>query len=93
MTEPSDHVEMTFRSMECFMDDGRIDAEELADDRNREAVNRPGLGHHLGSAVYGAIGVDYSLEWSSSHLFPDFQASYHSCAEDACEESRAWCTE
>ena len=31
MTEPSDHVELTFRSIECLMDDGRIDAEELAD--------------------------------------------------------------
>ena len=29
MTESRDYLEMTFRSIECFADDGRLDADEL----------------------------------------------------------------
>ena len=29
MTESRDYLEMTFRSIECFADDGKLDADEL----------------------------------------------------------------
>ncbi|MGE8498378.1 MAG: hypothetical protein ACN6O6_12805 [Pseudomonas sp.] len=29
MSEPRDYLEMTFRSIQCFSDDGRLDAQEL----------------------------------------------------------------
>jgi len=29
MKEPRDHLEMTFRSIECFSNDGKLDAQEL----------------------------------------------------------------
>lgn len=29
MSEPRDYLEMTFRSIQCFSNDGRLDAQEL----------------------------------------------------------------
>ena len=31
MTESRDYLEMSFRSIECFANDGKLDAKELAD--------------------------------------------------------------